>query len=267
MSLQAATLGLGGLLAATMIAALFLSRSLGGVSDQISPSDLTLYQIAMLAGGPSRVCDTALGYLTYAGYIEVRESTDRLVLRANARTSDALHRVEIAILAALNPSGVRPEAAMGAGRIAARQFVDVPDSLVISPGRIALADLVVLGGSSAVVVATAWWVLATDASTSGFVPLLAVLAAVVAAWWIWAGRPRLSQNGKEILEYLRQGSDSDLAIAAIGVTSLPIDRAMRIIALYGRDALTGGLSGLRKVMTGNPSPVPGSRSLGSVKGR
>ena len=267
MSLQAATLGLGALLAATMIAALLLSRSLRGAPGRVSPGELTLYQVAMLAGGASRVCDTALGYLTYAGYIEVRESTDRLVLRANARTADALHRVEIAILAALDPVGVRPEAAMGAGRKAAREFVHVPDSLVRSPGRMALADLVVLGGSSAAVVAAAWWVLASEVVTTGFVPLLAGLGVVLAAWWIWVGRPRLSRNGKEILEYLRQGFDSDLTVASIGVTSLPIERAMRIIALYGRDALTGGLSGLRKVMTGNPSPVPGAGSLGSVRGR
>lgn len=255
------------MLAATMVAALALSRSFRGELGRVSPSDLTLYQIAMLAGGTTRVSDTALGYLTYAGYIEVRESTDRLVLRAGARTADALHRVEIAILSALDPAGVRPEAAMGAGRIAAREYVEVPDSLVISPRRAGLADLAVLGGSSAVVVVSAWWVLVADAVTTGFVPLLAGLAVVLAAWWIWVGRPRLSPSGKELLEYLREGSDSDLGVAAIGVTSLPIDRAMRIIALYGRDALTGGLSGLRKVMTGNPSPVPGSRPLGSVRGR
>ncbi|HSJ33586.1 MAG TPA: TIGR04222 domain-containing membrane protein [Acidimicrobiia bacterium] len=218
-------------------------------------TDLSLYQVAMLAGGAARVSDTALAYLTWSGMIEIRESTDRLVRIPGMRTVPDLHPVESSILAAVDASGVRPEAAMGAGRQAAREAVALPADLGVAPKLLLALDLMAVGGSGLVASWVAWWTLSRDGAATGFVPLIGVLAVLYSAWWMFSGRPRITGAGAAGLESIRRQYDSDLALAAVGVTSLPAERAMHVIALYGRDALTGGLSGLRKVMTGNPAPV------------
>lgn len=227
------------------------------------PDDLTLYQVAMLSGGPARVSDTALSYLVWAGMLEVRDFTDRLVRVVGRRGILDLHPVEIAVLGAVDPSGVRPEAAMGAGRTAARKHVGGLNGMVVDPGRRRLVDGVMLAGCAVVAVAGGWWLVARTEQSAGFVPLLVLVAVLLPGWWFLLGRPRRTRHGDELLEEMRRRYDGDLEIAAVGVTSLPLERAMHIIALYGRDALTGGLSGLRKVMTGNPSPVPLRSSLGT----
>lgn len=217
--------------------------------------DLTLYQVAMLAGGPGRVSDTALAYLTWAGMIEVRESTNRLVRLVGVDTVPDLQPMEVAILGAIHPAGIRPEAAMSSGRRMARSEVNGLDGLIVDHVRAAVATGLVLAGSGGVLVASAWWMATAPAGTRGFVPLIALIAVVFGGWWLAAGRPRLTRSGRRLLEGIRSRYDGDLQIAAIGVTSLPVERAMHVIALYGRDALTGGLSALRKVITGNPAPA------------
>jgi uncharacterized protein (TIGR04222 family) len=252
-SVEAATLGLGAVLAATMVVSLVM-RSLSVRSGSAEAGELALYQIAMLAGGPQRVSDTALSYLTWSGIVEVRESTDRLV-RVVAKTPAAdIHPIETSILNAIDIAGVKPGAAMAAGRRAAARHVEGLDGLVVSPASLRISSLVVALGCGAVVGGTAWWIAATGSPTTGFVPLVALTALVYAGWWLSHGRPRITGVGAEALDRLRARLDPDLQIAAIGVTSLPLERAMTVIAVYGRDALTGQLSALRKVMTGNPAP-------------
>lgn len=238
------------LMAATLGARIWFTRP-----GEAPGVDLSLYQVAMLAGGPGRVSDTALAYLTWSGMLEVRESTDRLVRIPGMRIVPDLHPVEVSVLAAVDSAGVRPEAAMGAGRQAAREAVSLPSGLVVEPRMLAVLDVLAVGGCCLVAAWVAWWSLVKNGSTAGFVPLVGVLAVVYAVWWTFYGRPRVMGDGEACLERIRRDYDSDLALAAVGVTSLSVERAMHVIALYGRDALTGGLSGLRKVMTGNPAPV------------
>lgn len=220
------------------------------------PHQLTLYQVAMLAGGPGRVSDTALSYLVWSGMLEVRDITDRLVRVVGVNTIADLHPVELAVLGAVDPNGVRPEAAMGAGRMAARDHVEGLAGLMVDPFRGRWVDVAALVGSGLVAASGLWWLAAEERTRTGFVPLMVLLALLYGLWWFAAGRPRRTRAGGEVLERMRRHYDDDLEIAAVGVTSLSLERAMHIIALYGRDALTGGLAGLRKVMTGNPSPVP-----------
>lgn len=259
LSLGTATLGLGVVLVATIVATLAARSTLTRPGD--SPGvDLTLYQIALLAGGRSRVSDTALSYLTWSGLIEVRESTDRLVRLVGADSVPDLHPVEMSVLNAIDAAGVRPESAMAAGRYRAGEEIGGLDGLVVPHAWQTWLGAITMIGCGAVLVATLIWLTSMETTGSGFLPLLALTAAVYAVWWFVGGRPRLTGTGHALLEEIRARFDSDLQIAAIGVTSLPLTRAMHVIALYGRDALTGGLSGLRKVMTGSPSPTLAMRS-------
>lgn len=261
-SLGAVTLGMVAVLAVMMFVTVACRLWLTGRSGASSP-DLTLYQVAMLAGGPGRVSDTALSFLAWSGMLEAREISDRLVRAIGVNPVPDLHPIELAVLGAVDPTGVRPEAATGAAKVAAVEHVSGLEGLVVDPVRGRLVDLAVLLGCGGVAGAGLWWLAAQEAGSTGFVPLVILVALLHAGWWFFSGRPRRTREGDSLVEALRRRYDRDLEIAAIGVTSLPLDRAMPIIALYGRDALTGGLSGLRKVMTGNPSPVPVRSSLGS----
>lgn len=253
MTVEAATIGLGAVLLATMIVTL-IARSLAARSGTGEDRDLALYQVAMLAGGPQRVSDTALSFLTWSGMMEVRESTDRLVRVVGIHTVPDIHPIEASILRATDATGVKAGAAMAAGRAAARAHISGLEGLTVTPISFLASALTVGIGCGAVVTGAAWWVAASDSPTTGFVPLVALAALVYAGWWLSAGRPRVTAAGQGALDRIRSRYDDDLQIAAIGITSLPLEKAMNVIALYGRDALTGGLSGLRKVMTGNPAP-------------
>lgn len=259
LSLDTATLGLGVMLAVSMAVTLF-ARIWLTRPDAPRSDDLALYQLALLAGGPRRVSDTALSYLTWSGMIEVRESTDRLVRVVGVNTVPDLHPVELAVLGAIDPAGVRPEAAMGAGRLAAQREVVGLDGLVVGPRTRLALGVLALAGCGSVVLGSAWWAVSADPVTTGFVPLLALIAILYSAWWFSTGLPRLTGAGQATLDAIRPGYDQDLQVAAIGVTSLPARRAMHVIALYGRDALTGGLSALRKVVSGSPAPPVAARS-------
>lgn len=259
-SLETATLGLGAVLAATMVVALVARVWLRSGGEPF-PGDANLYEMAFVAGGPTRVSDTALSYLVWSGAVEVRETTGRLVRIVGPGAVPNLHPVELSVLSAIDPVGVRPDLPMGTGREAARQFVRQPPGLLVPAWRSLLVDVVVLGGSALVAALAIWWMLSSKVAGSGFVPLFGLLAGVVGTWWMVAGRPRLTRAGMDAVENWKTRSDPDLQIAAIGVTSLPMERAMPVVALYGRDALTGGLSGLRTVITGSPASMHGARSL------
>lgn len=255
-----AAIFLWGLLLASVVAISLLGRRwLTRTPPVPVAGELSLYQVALLAGGPARAADTALAYLAWSGMIEVREAADRLARPPGVLATPDLHPVELSVLEAVDPLGVRPEAAMAVGRRAARQSVGGLDGLVVGPiGR--AVDLAVVGGCALVGGWAGWRGLISPSGEPGTVALVALLALFYAGWWMTAGRPRLTRAGQAALESVRGRYDHDLALAAVGVTSLPLDRAMPVIALYGRDALTGGLSGLRKVMTGNPAPVLLARS-------
>lgn len=254
-------MGMAAALAATMLASL-AGRIWLTVRGAAPPGELTLYQVAMLAGGPVRASDTALSYLTWLGMLEAREISNRLV-RVVVNSVPDLHPIELAVLGAVDPAGVRPEAAMGAGRLAAGRHVRGLAGLLVDPTQRRLIDLTVSVGCGGVAGAGMWWLAGREGTPAGFVLLLVLVAFLYGGWWFSFGRPRRTRQGDELVEDLRRSFDEDLEIAAIGVTSLPLERAIHIIALFGRDALTGGLSGLRKVMTGNPSPAPVRSSLGA----
>lgn len=238
---------------ATMFVTL-AARSLATRGISADERDLVLYQVAMLAGGPGRVCDTALSFLIWSGIVEVRESTDRLARVVGKTKVPDIHPIEVSILGAIDATGVKPAAALVAGRRAARQQVGGLEGLTVTPGSLLATGLIVAVGCGVVVAGGAWWVAASDSAGSGFVPLVMLVAVVYAVWWATSGRPRLTAAGQAVLSAIRARHDQDLQVAAIGITSLPMERAMAVIALYGRDALTGGLSGLHKVITGNPAP-------------
>lgn len=136
------------------------------------------------------------------------------------------------------------------------------EGLVVEPPRRLLLTSLVFIGSGMVVAGSVRWLIGTGTSGRGFVPLVALSALVFAGWWLAAGRPWRTSQGERIMFEIRLRYDADLSVAAVGITSLPIERAMPVIALYGRDALTDGLSGLRKVITGRPTSDKAIRTAG-----
>jgi uncharacterized protein (TIGR04222 family) len=208
--------------------------------------DLTFYQVAFLAGGPKRVAETALAYLTWAGLIDVREGARTIAARGANRKEVELAPVEKALLATTPPEGGSPAFALGAAREAAG-FVEEDLSGLIIPRRVAvtIAGTAVAPAVLAGVLAVAL-IVALGGRQTGLLPAIPVLAAIVALV-ASLSRTRLTPLGRSLVEHLRDRYDEDLRVAAAGVTSLPIERGLYLVALYGRPAMTGGLAPLRRV--------------------
>lgn len=239
---------------ALMVAGLALAvvaraRLLAGGEPGLPPEDLSFYEVALLAGGPRRVADTALAYLLWAGVVEVRETSRKLVLRTPPKAGQPLHPWESALVNTISREGSGPAFPLAAATDAAASIVDALPGLAVAPARAAgpiaaaVAPAVVAG-----IGAGLWmWRRSADGLPLEFVPLVPLMAAAVTLVAI-RDRPRATRRGRQAVEALRRTYDADLAVAAAGVTSLPVERAMYVVALYGRPALTGGLSALRTVL-------------------
>jgi hypothetical protein len=56
-----------------------------------------------------------------------------------------------------------------------------------------------------------------------------------------AGRAALAEEARRVRD--------DLETAQVGVTSLPIERGLYLVAVFGRSVMTGELAPLRRVLT------------------
>ncbi len=232
---------------ATFLAARILAlRTSGPVTD-----DPTFYQAALMAGGRRRVVETALGFLVWAGVIEVREATGQLVLRAAPPAGVRLEPVERALVNSVTMEGTPAGFPLSAAALAAADLEREMGDLMLSPRITAIIRFVTLLVLGVTAVVVGWWTevrLAAGADV-GWVPVLALLAVALGVW-VAVAPPPVTGSGRQALERLRRRYDPDLEIAAIGVTSLPVERAMYVVALYGREALTGGLLSLRNILVG-----------------
>jgi uncharacterized protein (TIGR04222 family) len=214
-------------------------------------SELTAYQVAMLAGGRRRVAETALAYLDWAGVIEAREQTSRLVLKAPPKNGVSLAVVERALVGSISPSGSSPTLPLASAREGAREVAAGMDGLLVPMRTRALLNLITVVPAGVVGVFGLVWALgrASAGLPVGFGPLIPVLAGVYLVWWL-SNQPAVTLQGRRALEKVRLLYDDSLAMAEMGVTSLPIEKGLYVVALYGPDAMTGGLSPLRKVIRG-----------------
>jgi uncharacterized protein (TIGR04222 family) len=220
-------------------------RSEHAVAD-FTDRDLTFYQVAYLAGGPKRVAETALAYLTWAGLIEVREGARAIAARGAHRRQADFAPVERALLATTPPEGGSPAYALGAAREAAAWVEGELAGLVI-PRRVAatIAAIAIIPAMIAGVLAVAL-IVVLGGDGIGFLPVVPVLSVFVALAASVTRTP-LTALGKAAVSRLSDLYDEDLRVAAAGVTSLPIERGLYLVALYGRPAMTGGLAALRRV--------------------
>lgn len=237
------------MVAGLAVAAALRARLLAGGDPAVPPDDLSFYEVALLAGGPRRVADTALAYLTWAGVLEVRETSRKLVLRTPPRPGQPLHPWEAALVNTISRDGSGPAFPLAAATDAAAAIVDAIPGLAVAPAGAAGPVAAAVGPALVAGVGAGVWM--WDRTGRGlpveFVPLVPLLAAAVILVAI-RDRPRATRRGRQAVETLRSHYDDDLTVAAAGVTSLPVERAMYVVALYGRPALTGGLSALRTVL-------------------
>lgn len=224
----------------------FLVGRLHRSSVPIEPS---FYQVAYLAGGRRRVAETALGYLILLGVVEVREQTRRLVLRTPPRPDDPLQPVELALVNSIPMDGIGPALPLAAARDGARRVEPTMGGLCIPPATAVALRALTATLSLVVALGVAVWSVGrlTSGLGMGWAPLLVPLAVGLGVWG-GSARPIRTTVGRRLLAEMRRRHDPDLGMAAIGVTSLPAERAMYIVALYGRQMLTGGLLGLRNLL-------------------
>jgi uncharacterized protein (TIGR04222 family) len=241
---------LGFALVVTMVGGL-LARFQAENRGARSREELTAYQVALLAGGRRRVAETALAYLTWAGVIDARESTKSLVLKAAPPKDTLLLEVERALVGSIAPSGTQPTMPLASAKEGARQIEASVTGLVIAESkRTALTLLTVLPSFVISAMGVAWGAQRVSAGlTVGFGPLIPVVAVIYGIWSL-AVPPFLTSRGRRVLEKARVKYDEHLKVAQFGVTSLPVDQGMYLVALYGRDAMTGGLIPLQNVLRG-----------------
>ncbi|GEM_PF-3416637 len=215
------------------------------------PGEPTFYQAALMAGGRRRVVETALGFLVWAGVLEVRERTGCLVLRALPPPGARLEPVERALVNSVTAEGTPLSMPLAAASLAAAEMERRMEGLMPPPWLTAVVRFTTLVVLGVTVVVAGWWMEQRLAAglDIGLVPLVA-LAGFGMGWWVLVAPSPVTGTGRASLERLRRRHDPDLEIASIGVTSLPLERAMYVVALYGRDALTGGLGSLRRVLVG-----------------
>ena len=215
-------------------------------SAPATAADVSFYQVAYLAGGRKRVALVAMAYLYWSGLLEIRDGSKTIALLTQPPADVDLTPVEEAILARVPMEGISTVPVQGAAQVAAGWVADEMPGLV-TPPRVAwqLAALAIVPSLFALV-ASLVLLLARDGEPPGLlavVPFVAFVVVMVA----WAARPGVTRQGRAILAEAADRYEDDLAIASVGVTSLPLERGMYIVALYGRNALTGGLLSLRRV--------------------
>lgn len=217
-----------------------------------SPPDsdeLSFYQLAYLSGGRKRVAETALAFLVWVDILEVRERTHRVVLRTPPASDQPLHPVEIAVLNLVPMDGIAVVIPRNAAAEMATRLVDELSGWLVSRSRLRVIRLVTALPALGVASVAGWWSVTNWGREMpiGLLPVIG-LAAVAVLLVSMVDRPVLTSHGVQTLETARAGLDDDLAVASSGVTSLRVERGIYVVALYGRQAMTGGLAGLRKVL-------------------
>jgi uncharacterized protein (TIGR04222 family) len=241
---------LGLALLATIVGAL-LARYRAENRGAGSKEELSAYQVAFLAGGRRRVAETALAYLNWAGVIDARENTKSLVLKAPPAKDVLLLEVEKALVGSIAPSGTPPTMPLASAKEGARQVeASMRGLVIVESRRLALTLLAVLPSGVIAGLGLAWSTRRVGLGlTVGFAPLIPVIAVIFDIWSL-AVPPFLTARGRAVLEKTRIKHDEHLKLAQFGVTSLPVDQGMYLVALYGRDAMTGGLIPLQNVLRG-----------------
>jgi uncharacterized protein (TIGR04222 family) len=239
------TVGLLGLMALgvtiSSVANLRVARSGSRPAERV-----TFYQLAHLAGGRARVAEVAVAYLVWAGLVEARANACTLALRSGPAANVELAPVEQALIATIPPEGGGPGLPMSAARDAARWVEGNLVGLVVAARQSWMVALpAMVSAVVAAVISVGVW-LASEVDV-GFLPVVSVVAVIVALTALPRG-VRLTNAGREVLEVERERFDPDLPIAQLGVTSLPIESGLYIVALYGNDAMTGELSPLRRIL-------------------
>jgi hypothetical protein len=97
-------------------------------------------------------------------------------------------------------------------------------------------------------VATAVALLVSDGTGSGLLLVVPLVALVVILTSLRLNRPLLTSDGRRLLEETRVRFDPELVAAHRGITSMPIESGLYIVALYGREAMTGELKTLARVL-------------------
>lgn len=238
--------GLLGVMALGVVVSAVLQRM--AVKTRVDAVDgLGFYQAAYLAGGPRRVAEAGFAYLVWAGLIEVRTNTKSVALRALPGPGVELRPVEVALIATVPPEGGGLSMSLGAAEAASDWLLEELDGLVVSPRRRLLAAAPALGTATLTGVVGAVVALSAE-SAVGLLPLVPLTALVVVLASVRFGRPLLTVAGKRSIDALRERYDSRLADAKRAVTGLPIEAGLYIVALYGREAMTGDLTPLARVL-------------------
>lgn len=238
----------GAILAAGLVVAMVVrTRLLDG--DASPRTELTFYQVAYLAGGPARVADTALAFLVWSGLVEIRDRTGMLALRSEPRQDAHLTPVEAVIVSNLSLEGGRPDLAMTAARYAARHLDEELEGLVTSRRSRRMWLMAMLAPAALVAAGTCGWMIARLAVGADVALVPAVtLAAVAMALVAFLDQPWLSRSGRRALGRQRDAVEEWMESASVGVTSLPVEDAMYVVALFGREAMNGGLAPVRRVL-------------------
>jgi uncharacterized protein (TIGR04222 family) len=242
-----ATVVLLAVIAAGVVASMVHAAALRAGAATSPAPDLSFYQVAYLAGGRKRVALVAFAYLFWSGLLEIRDGSRTVALLKQPPGDIDLAPVEEAILARVPMEGISTVPVQGAAEVAAGWVADeMPD--LVTPPRVAwqLAALAIVPALLALAASLALIVSLDGGESPGLlatVPFVALAVVIVA----WAARPGVTRQGRAVLAEAADRYEADLEIASVGVTSLPVERGMYIVALYGRNALTGGLLSLRRV--------------------
>ncbi len=238
--------GPGLLVTIVVIAAMRLAAVRNEV-DEVA--ELNLDATALLAGGPERVAEMALAGMVMAGTIEARETVKLLVSKNPYQPRADEHPIDHVLLATIPMEGTLPGPVVRAAADVARPWEEALAGLVVPPRQQRLLILIPAMAALVLALIGVWWVSARTVAgrTTGLVPLMPMAATAVLAWVVF-DRPRLTRAGRARLAAIRRSTDHLLSLAATGVTSLPAEDALRMVALYGREAMTGSLLPLRRVL-------------------
>lgn len=236
------------LVAATIAGATLRRRALA-----VTPGDAkhrpTVYQLAAMVGGERRVVEVAAALLVWSGLFEVREKTKRLVLSGPPSAANEFHPVEIALINAAGFEGAAARSVLDAGIGAAEAVaVDAPGLAVDRATRTRIAAIPGVAGATTALVLGWWlWIQLVTGDPVGWVPVVFGLAFIVAGLAL-IDPPYATTWGMDIVRERRHELEGSLEIAGLGVTSMPLVEGMSVVALVGRPAMTGSLSGLRNVL-------------------
>ncbi len=91
------------------------------------------------------------------------------------------------------------------------------------------------------------WIQVASGAPVGWVPVVFGLSFVVAGLSL-LDPPYATMWGRDVIRDRRADLEKSLEIAGLGVTSMPLVEGLSVVALVGKKAMTGSLSGLRNVL-------------------